>query len=175
MLEFFLNIDTIATSLITKIFPSNIIFDYIFLFFSFYWLTPLIAIILWMFFWHTESKKTKTFILSFLVSFIAVSIIANILIKNIVQRERPYITYHINVLYCPANYSFPSGHSAIAFAGAILFAYFDKKRKWLYYSVAIMIGISRIYLHCHYAGDVFFGAFLGYLFSKAIILYLTDS
>lgn len=175
MLEFFLNIDTIITNVITKVLPNNQILNYLFLFFSFYWLTPIIAIILWMIFWHADSKKTNQFIISFFISFLAVVLIVDVLLKNIVQRERPYVTYQMDVLYCPSNYSFPSGHAALAFAGAVLFGFFDKKRKWFYYSIAILISLSRIYLHCHYVGDVFFGAFIGYLLSKAIILYLTDS
>ncbi len=175
MLEFFLNLDNFLTNLIVSIIPRNSIIDSLFLAITFDWLILILGIIIFLILWHFEFKYTKQFITYFLASYIIVGFLVNIVIKNIIQRERPYIANQIETLYCPANYSFPSGHSAGAFAGAVIFSYYDKKRKWLYYSLAALIALSRIYLHCHYVIDVFIGAFIGYLLSKMLLLNITDS
>lgn len=175
MLAFFIGLDSFLTNIIIQLLPSNTFFDYFFLFLSFNWLMVVIAALIFLYFLHIESKQTKKFLIYFLASFLSVSVFVNIIVKNIIKRERPYVANQIEALYCPDNFSFPSGHAAAAFAGAAIFSYFDKKRKWLYYSVALLVALSRIYLDCHYFFDVFVGAFLGYLFSKVILLQLTDN
>lgn len=71
---------------------------------------------------------------------------------------------------CPADFSFPSAHASTAFAAAAVLTYFDRKRRWFYYLVAILISFSRVYLGCHYFLDIFFGALLGYAVSKLVLL-----
>lgn len=175
MLEFFLALDYFFTDTITKLFPPHIFWDYFFIALSFNWLTVVIAAILFIYFLHTDSKETKKFIIYFSVPFLLASILVNFAIKNIVQRDRPYITNQVETAYCPDTFSFPSGHATASFAGAAIFSYFDKKRKWLYYSIAGLVGLSRIYLDCHYFFDVVFGAFVGYFISKIALLNLTDN
>lgn len=175
MIAFFLNLDFFLTDVITKLLPHNIILDWFFLFLSFNGLTIIIWAVLLILFLLFEIKNPKRFIVYFLLSFATTWFFTNVVIKNIVQRERPYIANQIETLYCPPDFSFPSGHAAGAFVGAVIFAYFDKKRQWLYYSVASFIALSRIYLYCHYFFDVFFGAFLGYMIGKLFLLYISDN
>lgn len=175
MLEFFLNLDKFLTNSIVYIIPRNSLIDTIFLTITFDWLILILGILIFLILWHLDSKYTKQFITYFLASYIIVGFLVNIVIKNVIQRERPYIANQIETLYCPVNNSFPSGHSSGAFVGAVIFSYYDKKRKWLYYSLASLIALSRIYLHCHYFLDVFIGAFIGYIISKALLLNITDN
>lgn len=65
--------------------------------------------------------------------------------------------------YCPSDYSFPSGHAAIAWAGAYILVKFDskKRRELVYCLIATFVSFSRIYLSCHYLGDVLAGAIYG--------------
>ncbi len=60
--------------------------------------------------------------------------------------------------------SFPSGHTTTAFAIASVLAHGYKDKLWIVlssYSVATLVGISRIYDGKHWASDVLAGAALG--------------
>lgn len=59
--------------------------------------------------------------------------------------------------------SFPSGHTTTAFAiCTILCLYFNKcKTQYIWVSLAIIAGISRVYLSQHFLIDIFVGSFLG--------------
>ncbi|MEK7096731.1 MAG: phosphatase PAP2 family protein, partial [Patescibacteria group bacterium] len=84
------------------------------------------------------------------------------------------IIYNLGSL-CPKDFSFPSTHAATAFVAAEILAYFNKKRKWFYFAVAILISYSRIYLGCHYFFDVVFGAIIGWLVSQSLLFVLGTS
>jgi len=165
--------DSFVTNIIVQLIPRNFFTDNFFSFLSLQGLTITIWIILvlLMIFW--EEKRHKEFIIYFLISFITTSFLVNILIKNIVKRDRPYVANQL-IAACPEDFSFPSGHAAGAFAGAVVFAFFDKKRRILYYTIAILIAFSRIYLHCHYLLDITFGALIGYAIGRMLLTTITD-
>lgn len=84
-------------------------------------------------------------------------------VKKYVKRLRPFEKMqNINHLIAPPDkYSFPSGHTAAAFVMAIIFStHFSVLSTWLYI-LAILIGISRLYLRVHYPTDIVAGAVLG--------------
>lgn len=60
-------------------------------------------------------------------------------------------------------HAFPSGHTATAAAVALIIAlhYKDKKITWIALAIALLIGISRMYLALHFLQDVAFGFLLG--------------
>ncbi len=60
--------------------------------------------------------------------------------------------------------SFPSGHTMSAFALAAFTIYLFRAQKGLWiilFFLAILVGVSRIYLVMHFLRDVLFGSFLG--------------
>ncbi len=65
--------------------------------------------------------------------------------------------------------SFPSGHTTTAFAiFTILCLYFAKcKSQYLWVSLAIIAGLSRVYLSQHFLIDIFFGSFIGIIIGIA--------
>ena len=167
-------LDLFLTNFIINFIPRNIVIDAFFSFLSLQGLTVIIWLILLLLMVVWQEKRHKEFILYFLLAFITTSFLVNILIKNIVKRDRPYVVNKLVTTNCPKDFSFPSDHAAGAFTGAVVFATFDKKRRYLYFTIATLIAFSRIYLHCHYLFDVVFGALIGYGVGKTFLLSISD-
>lgn len=85
-------------------------------------------------------------------------------LKNLFQRARPYTRLpNLQLLIPPEpSYSFPSGHAAVSFAGAMVVWMMDPKR-WgrVALAAALLILFSRLYLSVHYPTDLLAGALLG--------------
>ena len=169
MVEQLVSLDTTFTTTLSGIFPHIPLFDTIFSFLSLNGLTIVVWLLLLVFYLLFKEKRDKTFIIYFLLTFVTTYLVINIALKNVFQRERPYVARQLSEVTCPVDYSFPSGHASGAFAGAVIFARFDPKRRWFYYVLAILISYSRIYLYCHYFLDVVFGALLGYGIGKVYL------
>jgi membrane-associated phospholipid phosphatase len=96
------------------------------------------------------------------------------LTKVIVGRARPYTgesNHAFNPLATKSSYwSFPSGHAACAFAVATTVAEQTDCAAVdiAAYSLAALVGLSRIHDNKHWASDVFFGSAVGYLCAKKI-------
>ncbi|MGO5092870.1 phosphatase PAP2 family protein [Clostridium sporogenes] len=101
------------------------------------------------------------------------SLIGEVLLKNLVQRGRPFTAVEgINLLIkAPKSFSFPSGHTASSFAVATVVGRKIEKFKLPIYILAIAIAFSRLYLYVHYPSDVLVGALIGVISAK-IILYM---
>lgn len=172
-----ITLDQITTSFIRNIFPHTSFFNTVFSFFSLNGGSLLIWVLVIIIVLTIEEiynpgiqKRDKLFILYFLIAFTTAFVVSDYVLKPLFQRERPFVAYHnMNSTY-PADYSFPSTHAATAFAAAAILSAFDKKRKWFYYLVAVLISFSRIYLGCHYFLDILAGAVLGYIISKLLIV-----
>lgn len=125
----------------------------------------------------TLIKKDKSYLLIILVTL--ASSVVNLIIKNIIRRDRPD---KINWLITESNFSFPSGHSMMAtvFYGFLTYLlYRSNLNKNVKIIILIMmlflillIGISRIYLGVHYTSDVI-GGFLWGSTLLILIIVLT--
>jgi undecaprenyl-diphosphatase len=88
----------------------------------------------------------------------AAELIADLL-KLVVGEKRPTGTHPLVAV--PHSNSFPSGHTATAFAGATMLSYFVPRAAPALYLLAAAIGYSRLYLGVHYPLDVLGGAVIG--------------
>jgi undecaprenyl-diphosphatase len=93
----------------------------------------------------------------------AVDVLVSGLVKPLILRPRPFeaLSDAIVRIPKPASTSFPSGHSTDAFFLASFLAVLYPRLWPLYYTVAVLIAFSRVYLGVHYPGDVLAGAVIG--------------
>jgi undecaprenyl-diphosphatase len=94
---------------------------------------------------------------------VGVSVLLFMGIKNLIGRPRPFEAwYGLTCMMAPPDkFSFPSGHTMTAFAvwGTLLIGL--PSLSHLYLFIAILIGLSRVFLGLHYPTDVLVGALLG--------------
>lgn len=121
----------------------------------------------------------RAFVLS-LISFTVAGLSAQVLKRFVFSdRLRPhavldYETWHrVEGFALAENFSFPSGHSAVAFAIAlsVVVSASSKAVKGIALCIALLIGFSRMYLLMHFYHDVFAGMLLG-LLSAGIVYRL---
>ena len=83
-------------------------------------------------------------------------------VKDLTSRPRPFEVHHqIHPLYVVHSSSFPAGHAATAFAGAVLLAFAAPRIAPAVLVLATLIALSRVYDGVHYPTDVLAGAALG--------------
>ena len=90
-------------------------------------------------------------------------IVGDFCLKPFFSRPRPCDVNPdmLTLVSRPSGWSFPSGHSASAFAAAASLV-FQKNRLGPYaVALAVFIGLSRLYLYVHYPTDVLAGALIG--------------
>jgi len=89
--------------------------------------------------------------------------LSSTLLKHLFERPRPCkVLENVHLLVgCTDSYSFPSSHAVNNFAAAMFFTYFYKHLKWILFSVASIMALSRIFVGVHYPSDVIGGALIG--------------
>jgi hypothetical protein len=97
-----------------------------------------------------------------------------IVLKSAAARVRPGYSSHGQFFQYGSsrNGSFPSGHAAVAFSIATVFAEEYHQHRWVpwvAYGTAGLIGAARIALGQHFPADVIFGATLGHSVGEAVM------
>lgn len=118
-------------------------------------------IIFLIYFLSKKRKKIGRTAVKIISAVILVAIVEYIT-NHVVARPRPFITH--NEIYqlakffaSPTDFSFPSGHTALAFAMAISVLVDWKKFGLILLIPALLIGLSRIFVGVHYPADILAG------------------
>lgn len=116
-------------------------------------------------------KRTRYIGLAALLSLAVNFLIANLILKPLVARIRPYEAIEgLKILIAaPHDYSFPSGHTSASFAVALVYLRKMPKPYGVCFVVlAALIAISRLYVGVHYPTDVLGGFLIGMISSWAV-------
>lgn len=111
-------------------------------------------------------KQTRKYAVMAMVALLFSLLINNMILKNAIARTRPYemVEGLTRLIEAQHDFSFPSGHTASAFAAAVVLFRNLKKRYGIPLLVlAVLISLSRLYVGVHYPTDVLFGAISGIL------------
>ena len=108
-------------------------------------------------------KGTRKAGISVLIAYMAVYLLGQIILKQLISRPRPcQIDQAFALLVArPSSSSFPSTHSAWAFGAATAIFMRHRKLGAAAYAVAALIAFSRMYMFLHFPTDVLFGTALG--------------
>jgi membrane-associated phospholipid phosphatase len=130
------------------------------------WVLMVVAIGLFGIGWRWNEKKFKQAGALGLIA-LAVSGVAAQAIKHLTGRPRPKLTdqgvFEWGPSFQSGHDSFPSGHAFSAFAMAAVLSSFFPAGRWIWYSLAVLVAFTRVYINAHFASDVFVGAVLGIL------------
>lgn len=108
-------------------------------------------------------------LVSMFMSFIPMDMLM-LYLKKLLNYPRPLLYFQHGEINAIADYpklyhhSMPSGHTFTAFfCASFLIFFFDLSRKIqiIVFSGALAVGLSRMYLLCHFKEDVLFGSVLG--------------
>ena len=106
---------------------------------------------------------------SLFLTVVVADVIADVLAevgKTVFDRHRPFET---QLGPRSSTHSFPSGHSATAFACATVLASLAPRWRGPFYLLAALIALSRVYNGLHYPTDVLAGSALGVLVGLAVL------
>ena len=140
------------------------------------WLDPIVSIytklgdagILWiaLSLLMLASKRTRKAGALALCAMILGLLVTNVTIKPLVERARPWLDWPIVPLVTEKDpNSFPSGHTCAAFAASMIWV---RTLPWSWgrtcgVVLAVLMGLSRLYVGVHYPSDVLVGAVIGTL------------
>lgn len=101
--------------------------------------------------------------LQVLIALLLSLVLCNLLLKNAVDRVRPFDLNQMVQLLVPEpqDPSFPSGHTSASFAAVTVLFLNRWKGRWPALALAGGIGFSRMYLYLHFLTDVLGGVATG--------------
>lgn len=99
-------------------------------------------------------------------------------LKSFVNRPRPFqneeISSWVRKVGDAHGPSFPSNHAANCFAAAGILAFYWRRQRYLFYTLATFVALSRPALGVHYPSDVISGALIGIIIAKMIRAFILN-
>lgn len=125
-------------------------------------------------FWQ-KTKRSNVFLI-FCSIFVAGALVQ--VLKVIIGRARPILFEALDFTgFYPPSFdwvfnSMPSGHTAISFAALVMIGMLAPRVKPLTWTLAVLIGVSRVCVGAHWPSDVIFGAFIGMVVADLVKWYM---
>ena len=131
------------------------------------------------------TKKYRKAGLAVIVALILMLLCNDLFLKEFFARPRPFNLFETDpekyafwgksyvypeLISKPTSFSFPSGHTASAFAAAIALLWHNRKFGVTVTIFATLMGFSRIYVEVHYCTDVIAGVVSGTICALAAVL-----
>lgn len=134
-----------------------------------YWKIPLLAA--WLCLMIFGGKRGRITGIVLVVSIILIDLFNSYPLKFLFARTRPcnVLLDARTLVSTSATYSFPSSHATNIFALATILSNKYRSFRFYFFSVALVVGISRIYVGVHYPFDVLAGAVVGILCGLGIL------
>jgi len=128
----------------------------------------LASVLIWLLFaglivlWFIDGKIKKEQVIHALFASASAWLVA-FFIKIFFPTLRPYLTdgQPVLTLTVPQDASFPSQHTALAFALAVTIFMHDRRVGWFYLIGAFAVGAARVLANVHYPVDIVVGALIG--------------
>jgi len=185
LFEPFLNFDNVVFQWIGRVFSpgTSAALDWFFNFVTmlgnsgWFWIALAVGFLIF--------KKTRKIGLIMAFALILELLVVNVTMKPLFARPRPYdleLEWWVQAYravfpagplpsHLPSDMSFPSGHTAVSFAGAMAWCFGSRREwvgraRWVSYigiATAALISFSRLYLGVHYPTDVIVGVPVGIL------------
>ncbi|KAA0546251.1 undecaprenyl-diphosphatase [Bacillus sp. BGMRC 2118] len=122
--------------------------------------------------WFSRNAKKRIMVICASLTFLIAELLGKFA-GTLHSNQQPFaMLQDVNQLIEKAvNNSFPSDHTILFFSFCMTFAIFHKKTAILWISIAVLVGISRIWVGVHYPADIFVGALISSV--TAITVYIT--
>ncbi|MBS4201414.1 phosphatase PAP2 family protein [Bacillus sp. FJAT-49732] len=165
-----MNFDYRLFELINQFAGNNDIFDQMVSSFSKFGPILLGLVLVWLWFSKSGDKFENRKIVLFAVTITIFVLGVDKIIEMMYFRPRPFVDHAVNLLSTKSDLdpSFPSNHSAGAFA--IAFSVFWRKRKIGSFLIifAIFMALSRVFIGVHYPLDVIAGAIIAFIVTAIV-------
>ncbi|HEX9124417.1 MAG TPA: phosphatase PAP2 family protein [Actinomycetota bacterium] len=121
---------------------------------------PAALVLLWLFPGHDPHRVRTAAVTGAAAALLALGV--NQVLNHLVDRARPYAGHPVHLLLARSgDASFPSDHTAVAFAVAVAVWYARPRIGAVLVLLGVALGLSRVIAGVHYPGDVLGGAAVG--------------
>jgi undecaprenyl-diphosphatase len=160
-----MSLDYQLFEMINRFAGQNHFLDQSVMFFSEYGPILFGFVLIWLWFspFGDKEKNRKSVLYALTITFVALGI--NKAIELMYFRPRPFVSHAVHMLSdkSAADPSFPSNHSAGAFAIAFALFWIRKKLGSVLLIFAFFMALSRIFIGVHYPLDVTAGAIIAFI------------
>ncbi|WP_179232966.1 undecaprenyl-diphosphatase [Paenibacillus rigui] len=119
--------------------------------------------------WFTGRERNQRLVFFACVSTALALLVAGWAISPVIAHPRPFMEHNVHQLIPhAADPSFPSDHATFAFSLAFTVWFANKRLGRLLIVLAVITGVSRIYVGVHYPADILGGAAVAFVSSLLV-------